>query len=348
MEGQSHPHNEPVTVPAEPAPKRRRANPSENRPKRAPRKQPPSLLVYDEETKEHRLELRSSGPRNKCKTLRVVLSQPDQDEECSIAMEPIREYRLPFLSDSACVWEHRPDLAKASLPCGHAFSALALLYHFAKNAMTCPCCRAGHDKTVLADASIPTHLRRAFTRHLLEERSREVQEQIAEDARIAVRAVQAELANLSSSYVNMRVTRLMLSVTAWDTLDMDASGYPGITLQIPLSSSLTPEGMVFESYGYNLHHLNLNMRLLPYRAQAFEMAVICETQFGFPVRCLFRTARVAHEAPGTRVLFGTELGPDGTYPSLQVETAMFSDGIQVFYRVRWTTRLHVFAAMLGA
>jgi hypothetical protein len=43
----------------------------------------------------------------------MTLSEPAEDEECSITLEPIREYRLPFMPEDEeapnCVVEGRPN-----------------------------------------------------------------------------------------------------------------------------------------------------------------------------------------------------------------------------------------------
>jgi len=303
-------------------------------------------MTFDDETQEFRLTLRSTGSSIKCKILTAVLSEPAQDEECPITLETMAGYTLPFLEAGACVWEGQPELTKASLPCGHSFNALALLYHFAKNAMTCPCCRAGHDKVVLAETALPPHLKWAFTRHLLQLRAEETRDQIASDALLAANTLQNEV---SVSHLPASMARIMLFISAWNSMDGEedsSSASPPLVLQIPLTSSLSQTGMVFESYGYNLHHLNLNLRLLPFRPAAFDMSVAVISQFHAGV--LFKTARFPMEGPGTRVVFATEPSDDGSFQGIEVETASFADGIQNFTRLRWAVPLHVFAAYLGA
>lgn len=300
-------------------------------------------MTFDDETQEFRLTLRSTGSSAKCKLLTAVLSEPAADEECPITLEPMAGYTLPFLEAGACVWEGQPELTKARLPCGHSFNALALLYHFAKNAMTCPCCRAGHDKAVLAETALPPHLKWAFTRHLLQLRAEETRDQITADALLAANTLQNEV---SVSHLPASMARVMLFISAWDSMEDSSSASPPLVLQIPLTSSLSQTAMVFESYGYNLHHLNLNLRLLPFRPAAFDMSVAIISQFHAGV--LFKTARFPMEGPGTRVVFATEPSDDGSFQGIEVETAPFADGMQNFTRLRWAVPLHVFAAYLGA
>ena len=108
--------------------------------------------LKNKETGQYSLLTRSAGLVRQSKTLLLELSEPAQHEECIIAMEAIKDYRLPFMPIGfrEGIVEVEPELTKACLPCGHGFNALALLYHFAKNSMTCPFCRAGHEKHQLS------------------------------------------------------------------------------------------------------------------------------------------------------------------------------------------------------
>lgn len=316
-----------------------------NTPKRT-RKPAMPLVTYDEEKNEYRIELRSAGPKTKCKSTSVQLSRPDAGEECMIAQEPMVDYKLPFLRSDAAICEDKPELVKASLPCGHSFNALALLYHFAKNAMTCPCCRAGHAKTVLSDASIPPHIRRAFTRRLLEARAEETREQITSDALLAARTLETEV---SLSHLPSNLTRVALILSVWDSTDENSIGRIRFQLEVPLTSSLSQTGMVFESFGYSLHQLNLNLRLLPFRPRAFDLsvAVTGSYSYDFPLNVLFRTAPFPTEGAGTRVVFAMQPDNDGNFQGIEVVTDTFLDGSYVFSRLRWAVPFHVFATYLA-
>ena len=246
--------------------------------------------IYNPDEKTYALLVRSHGPIESCASIPIQLSEPASDEECSIAMESIATYRLAFLPPKACLIKNHPQLTKGRLPCGHSFSALALMYHFAKNSMTCPCCRGGHEKERMGEHSVPAHLRKSFSRHLQQERARDTREQIAVDSLAATRMMQHEV---SFDMLSLPVTRIVLSLCAYGTMDRSSSPDPMLVLELPLTSSLTMGVMESASYGYSLQQLNLNLRILPATIAGFELAVgvrsLHANEWGSV--CLFRTVR---------------------------------------------------------
>ena len=289
---------------------------------------------FDAERQQHTLLVRSVGPIDKCLSITLALTEPAEGEECTVAMEPIAEYRLPFMEAATWIHKDNPSLTKATLPCGHGFSALALLYHFVKNSMTCPCCRAGHDKTSMGLQSVPVHLRKEFAKHLESIRADETREQIASDAIAATRAMESEV----RLGVSLPMTRVVLSLHAFESMD---SSEPRLVLEIPLTSSLALGNLAFASYGYYLHQLNLNLRLLPTRPLAFELAVGMQNIFHGSMP-LFKTLRFPAEGAGRRVVFAT--GNDAM--AVEVDTALGSDNYQVFTRLCWGVPVSTFSNIL--
>ena len=109
----------------------------------------------------------------------VAFGIPAEEEECPLTLDSIAESKLSFLPDTPFLLD-RPKHCKVTLPCGHSFSALTLMYNFCKNYMTCPCCRAG--KQVRMDVlCLPKHLRSDFKNHL----QRVTHEEREQEARIA-------------------------------------------------------------------------------------------------------------------------------------------------------------------
>ena len=91
------------------------------------------------------------------KTMRVTISQPSPDDECPIFLEAISTAQLSFLP-GVSFFKDKPEYTKMTLPCGHSFSAMILIYNWCKNKMLCPCCRQGLDRKANPNY-LPTHFR---------------------------------------------------------------------------------------------------------------------------------------------------------------------------------------------
>ena len=302
--------------------------------------------VQDPETGQYSLSVRAA---QRSKTLLLQLSEPAPDEECSITLESIPDYRLPFLQDGPnSVLETQPNLTKASLPCGHGFNALALLYHFAKNSMTCPICRAGHAKAVMTEQSIPVHVRKHFSRHLASLRAEESHEQIAADALAAARMLEQEVSRRNNSGF-MPMTRIVLILYAFDTLDVYSGDglslvEPTLALELPLTSSLDMGTLAFESFGYSLAQLNLNLLRLPTRPRGFEVGIGIQSLFHGNL-LLFRTVRFPATGALHRVVFARDAQPTDPL-AVEILTMPGVEDFNVFYRLRWVVALPAFSNMV--
>jgi hypothetical protein len=63
---------------------------------------------------------------------------------CQINMEPVADCALDFMPATFTFFPTQPHLNMATIQCcGHTFHAASLVYHFLRNTMACPCCRAG-------------------------------------------------------------------------------------------------------------------------------------------------------------------------------------------------------------
>jgi hypothetical protein len=105
----------------------------------------------------------------------ATFSIPAEDEECPLTLDLISDSTLPFLPEKTPFLLDRPMHSKLTLPCGHAFSAMTLLYSFCKNNMTCPCCRSGSGEKMDIHC-LPKHLRTVFQTQLQETLDREARE----------------------------------------------------------------------------------------------------------------------------------------------------------------------------
>lgn len=302
----------------------------------------PRQLKNQSAVSEPSLTVRSIGPIDKCKAITMRLSEPAADEECGIGLVPIADYRLSFMppDHKGGVLEDQPTLTKASLPCGHGFNALALLYHFAKNSMTCPFCRAGHDKVQMAELSIPAHLREQFSYHLEGVRADENREQIAIDAIAATRILEQEV----SIGVSMPMTRVVLLLYAYDSGDNRAE--PTLVLELPLTSSLTLGTLAFASSGYSLAQVNLNLLRFPSRPQAFEIGICLQNMLRGSL-LLFKTARFPAAGASHRVVFAQGNIP-GEPMAVEVESLPGVNGINMFQRLAWTVSVATFSSIIIA
>lgn len=306
--------------------------------------------TQDEETGQFSLQVRAA--LKGAKTLVLALSEPSPEEECSITLEPMRDYRLPFIPEEAanCPVEGEPALTKASLPCGHGFHALALLYHFAKNSMTCPICRAGHAKLQMTEQSVPFHVRKHFSARLASLRAEENHEQIAADAMAAARMLELEVSRFNHSGF-MPMTRIVLILYAFDTMELWRRDLPGqplvepiLALELPLTSSLNLATLEFESSGYSLAQLNLNLLRLPTRPSGFEVGVGVQSLLHGNM-LLFRTVRFPSTGALHRVVFARQ-SLENEPLAIEVLTMAGVEGLNTFYRLRWAVPVGAFSNML--
>ena len=122
-------------------------------------------------------------------SLCVILGVPSADDECPLTLDPIAQDSLSFLGDVGCsklksFYKHAPVLRKMTMPCGHSFGALNLIYHFARNSMFCPCCRDGVSGR-LQVSSLPLHLRGPIQSRTQREQKKQMLEEQEEDRLVA-------------------------------------------------------------------------------------------------------------------------------------------------------------------
>ncbi len=119
-----------------------------------------SLTVKTSSLRPHNVLLRAVNGLS----LSVALSIADADEECPLTLGPINEDNLEFLDGVSFIPE-LPTFKRLTLPCGHSFGAMSLVYYFARKHMLCPCCRAGFDESIHME-SIPVHFRDEIMRNV--------------------------------------------------------------------------------------------------------------------------------------------------------------------------------------
>lgn len=137
------------------------------------------------------------------KAIRVRLAVPPPAETCPLTMSPIADDELDFIPGGSFL-QTLPLVKQITLPCGHVFGALNILYHFARRNMLCPCCRRGSASPIDAKY-IPKHLRPAIVARVAHETRQEHAEQIGGDWALASQDLP------SSAWITL-VDRVQISV----------------------------------------------------------------------------------------------------------------------------------------
>jgi hypothetical protein len=113
------------------------------------------------------------------RSIKVSLCVPDADEECPLTLDKISESKLEFLPSTTFL-KHSPFHTKILLPCGHGFHAMALIYHWCKSTMLCPCCRAGIKRRASIDC-LPEHFRQEMESRVATTLREEEEEEVSTD-----------------------------------------------------------------------------------------------------------------------------------------------------------------------
>lgn len=118
------------------------------------------------------------------------------DEVCPITQEAIAESGRVLYEGAAELESYVPvcpGLNAVRLGCGHAFSAVHLMYHWVRSrCVKCPVCRQGLDGVHLRQNGVPAHWRRVLFRRAAAERKKDRAEALADDEREAERVERAE------------------------------------------------------------------------------------------------------------------------------------------------------------
>ncbi len=167
----------------------------------------------------------------------AAFSIPGTDEECPLTLDLISESKLSFLPDTPFLLD-RPEHSKLTLPCGHVFSAMTLIYNFCKNSMVCPCCRAG--KEVRANVScLPRHLRadiKAQIQRIRWQEERDEDDAIIRDLISATGFVSVIPYSVLASNDNLSLTMEFYNTSS--SLPLSVASQPLFSMTTPLHASL--------------------------------------------------------------------------------------------------------------
>lgn len=117
--------------------------------------------------------------------LNFLMFEPSADAVCPISQDAILESELEFLQ-GVTVLEDSPNLRGMRLPCGHEFSGMNLVYHWARNRnVLCPVCRGGPAGAHLDLRKLPQHFRAEMAKKARSERRKDKLERVQEDEEAA-------------------------------------------------------------------------------------------------------------------------------------------------------------------
>lgn len=105
------------------------------------------------------LESRSGGKAVEMALATMEMLPAGAERECPISMEPFDALGVVDVIGDRSFCEAEPEYCVGVLPCGHAFSAVAILYHMAMSNLRCCVCRGG-PKLKMKMRSVPSHFRK--------------------------------------------------------------------------------------------------------------------------------------------------------------------------------------------
>ena len=156
------------------------------------------------------MELRVINRRSKRKTIEFELRAPEEGATCPISQDLIAESDLEFLEGCTLV-KGSPELRAMKIACGHEFSAMFLVYHWARSGnVKCPVCRAGDPCARLNLLRLPDHFRAPMCKRVRSELRKDAAEQRRsdEDAARRMGAAQVLSIEIMPDTVSLAVSKL--------------------------------------------------------------------------------------------------------------------------------------------
>jgi hypothetical protein len=172
------------------------------------------------------------------KEFRLTLFKPAPDAICPIMQEPIAQAAadgLPFLPGATALLPAMGHLTAARLPCGHDFTAVCLVYHWARNQnVLCPVCRAGHPGARLNSRRLPDPVRLPMARHIHLERVRDAAEAVEANETAA-----RQIAEDGAAFVREAIASIPVTLILTDD--------EGLIVQLPCLSTINGDKVVFSA-----------------------------------------------------------------------------------------------------
>lgn len=204
-------------------------------------------------------ELRVVNKHSKQKSVQFELRAPERDATCPISQDLIAESDLEFL-EGVTFLKGSPELRSMRLQCKHEFSAMCLVYHWARSGnVKCPVCRAGPDGSRLNLLRLPDHFRGPMCKRVRSEHRKDAAEQRRSDEETARRMGATLSVEVLPDMVN-------LAVSSRHTLD---------AYRMPCNIIVTQEGMLLS----NTLPTDLLRGLGEFRVFGFFRTDVIETRF---------------------------------------------------------------------
>lgn len=146
--------------------------------------------------------------------MEVGLSVPTEEEECPMTKDTMKNYELDF-AEGVCVDVYDPSIRKMTLPCGHAFSAMASLYYFCRKGLQCPLCRSGVNEK-LDGQCLPVHMRDIIMQQVNKKDSEERVEEEMQNYRDTLAMIVSDIEYDFDSFINEN--KIVLVVYCYDDM----------------------------------------------------------------------------------------------------------------------------------
>ena len=208
-------------------------------------------------------QLRVVNKRSKQKSVEFELRAPDDGATCPITQDLIAESELEFLEGVTFV-KGSPELRAMKLKCGHEFSAMCLVYHWARSGnVNCPVCRAGPEGSRLNLLRLPDHFRAPLCKRVRAQKRKDAAEQRHSDEEAARRLsnswLQGSTIELLPDMVNLAISRRS---------NHDA-------YRMPCNIMITQEGLLLSCYVPT----ELVLQMQEFRVFGFFRTDVIETRF---------------------------------------------------------------------
>jgi hypothetical protein len=202
-------------------------------------------------------ELRVVNKHSKQKSVQFELRAPERDATCPISQDLIAESDLEFL-EGVTLLKDFPELRAMKIACGHEFSAMCLVYHWARSGnIKCPVCRAGATGARLNLLRLPEHFRVPMCKRVRAERRKDAAEQRRADEeaarRMGLSSIQTISIELLPETVSLAVSKLCPNPEERRIYNMYCNfmvTHDGLLLSSQIPSNILRELGEFYVYGF--------------------------------------------------------------------------------------------------